>query len=459
MAEPGGTAVAGRAILTYARGWQALVATRSLGQRGVEVVTGDEYGLTPASLSRYSVAHFQYPSPSAHPEGFLAKLEAVVQAHRPADPSTPYVLVPIHAETYLIARHRERFEPHIRLPIPDAAQIDRVNDKGALAAYAMERGLPIPRTWLPRERADLERWRDEISLPAFVKLRAAAAGVGIQKVHSAQELLRTFDHFVEHFGLRGTESLPLVQAAVPGDDYCVTALFERGRSVARMTYHNLRSFPAERGAGVLRETVEAPAMERVAAAVLEPLGWHGVAELDFRWDGQPDHPLWLIEVNPRFWGGLNQAVASGWDYPWLLFQLGARGHVEVEGPGQLGVRTETPILGLLATLEEIAHRDDHMAKLRAAWHAARADFHEGARRAGLHEILAGLRAFPDARGRVRAARELLEIHHHNVFDVLSRDDPWPALGVLFPLAVFLRHGRVDLELLVSEGGPSPGAAS
>jgi len=39
-------AKAGRAIITFSRGWQTLVATRSLGRRGVEVVTGDEYAMT-----------------------------------------------------------------------------------------------------------------------------------------------------------------------------------------------------------------------------------------------------------------------------------------------------------------------------------------------------------------------------------------------------------------------------
>lgn len=33
---------AGRVIVTCARGWQSLAATRSLGRRGVEVITADE---------------------------------------------------------------------------------------------------------------------------------------------------------------------------------------------------------------------------------------------------------------------------------------------------------------------------------------------------------------------------------------------------------------------------------
>ena len=51
------------------------------------------------------------------------------------------------------------------------------------------------------------------------------------------------------------------------------------------------------------------------------------------------------------------------------------------------------------------------------------------------------------------AKELLEEHKHNVYDVLSGDDPLAALGILYPLAVFLRHGKVNMELLTGEGGP------
>ena len=31
------------------------------------------------------------------------------------------------------------------------------------------------------------------------------------------------------------------------------------------------------------------------------------------------------------------------------------------------------------------------------------------------------------------------------------EDPLPSLGFLYPMAVFLKHGKVSTELLVSEG--------
>jgi len=367
---------AGRVVITFSRGWQTLVATRSLGRRGVEVVTGDEYAMTAASFSRHSIAEFRYPNPTNEPERFLDVLEQTVIEHKPEDEDVPYVLMPIHKETYLIARHRERFEPHIRVPLPDIEAIEKVHNKGTLASYAIERGLPIPKTWVPKSLA------------------------------------------------------------------------------ACMTYHNLRAFPAEKGAGVMRETVKAPQMEQIAADVLGPLGWHGVAELDFRWDGTPEGQPCLIEVNPRFWGGLIQAVESGWDYPWLLFRLAADGHIDPVEEGRFDVRTETPILAFLATIEDMADDDRAMDALTDVWNRAKDEFRGGSKRSGLRKLLEGAKEVLDVKARVSEAKRLLEQHKDNVYDILSSDDPLPALGALYPLAVFLRHGKVNMELLTGEGGPT-----
>jgi predicted ATP-grasp superfamily ATP-dependent carboligase len=446
------TGSAGRAIITFSRGWQTLVATRSLGRRGVEVITGDEYAMTAASSSRYSVAEFRYPNPTKEPEAFLDALESAVLEHKPKDQMTPYVLMPIHKETYLIARHRERFEPHIRVPVPQIEHIKQVHNKGTLAACAIERGLPIPKTWIPEDMAHFESIASEIELPAFVKLREAASGVGIRKVNTLDELKSTFKEFIEYFKLKERD-YPLIQQAVPGDDYCVTTLFNHGKMAASMTYRGLRAFPPERGATVMRETVEAPEMEKVAAELMGPLGWHGVAELDFRWEGTPEAQPKLIEVNPRFFGGLIQSVESGWDYPWLLFQLAVKGQIDPVKETRTDVRTETPILAFLATLQEIAENERGMAALSDSWERAKEEFRTGSKRQGIRKLFRGVREYFDAKARFNKARQLLEEHKDNIYDVLSRDDPFAALGVLYPLAVFLRHGKVNLELITGEGGP------
>lgn len=432
-----------KAMITFARAWSALAATRSLGKRGIEVVTGDEYRFAPASFSKYSVASFLYPNPDREPAAFLDRIEEAVREHRPD------VLIPIHKETYLLARHRDRFEPLVKMAIPGIGQIEQVHDKGTLALACMERGIPIPRTVVPRTRQEFVEAAAGFPYPAFVKVRESAAAVGVKKTDSAEEAVAAFDAFVKDFGL-GDGSWPLLQEGVPGDDYCATFLFDRGRPRASMVYHNLRTFPVKSGTGVLRETVEAPAMVRTGEELLSKLGWHGVAEVDFRWEGGDARP-WLIEVNPRFWGGLTQAVESGWDYPYLLFRLASEGRVDRVDPKDAGVRTETPVMALLATLHEIVHDEPRMGAMKKAFEELRGTYVKGGRRRALKTFFHDLKDAVDLKGRFEHMRSLLRDHRRSVSDIFKWDDPLPLLGVFYPLAVFLKHGKVSTELLVSEG--------
>ena len=434
-----------RAILTFARGWNALAAARSLGRQGIEVVAGDENPFAPAGFSRYTIGSFLYPNPDRDPEGFLDKLEEVIRRYRPADGEI--VLMPFHKETYLIAKHRARFEPLVKMAIPSHEQIEQVYDKGTLALYCRDRGVPMPETVVPRSRDEFALAAESFAYPAFVKVRRSAAAVGVKKVGSPSEAVEAFDRFVKEFGL---DSPPLLQRGVGGDDYCATFLFDHGEPRAEMTYHNLRTYPVRSGTGVLRETVRAPRIEEIGRELLVGLKWHGVAEIDFRWDGRGDP--WLIEVNPRFWGGLTQAVESGWDYPHLLYRLAVDGHVEAVKSHDATVRTETPVMAMLATLYEVIHDEPRMAAMKEAFDELKAKYVRGGRRRALREFVNNFKDAVDVKGRLEHLKALLGDHRGAVSDVFSVRDPLPALGLFYPLAVFLKHGKVSTSLLVSEGG-------
>ena len=438
-----------RVILTFGRAWSALAAARSLGKRGIDVIAGDEYEFAPAALSKYTSAKFIYPNPDLEPEAFLDTLEEVIRKHQPPA-GEEYVLMPVHKEAYLIARHRARFEPLIKLVLPTIEQIEQVHDKGTLARYCLREGLPVPRTIVPETREEFVLAADAFTYPAFVKVRQSAAAVGVKKVATAEEAVKVFDDFVKDLDL-GSGSWPLLQEGIPGDDYCATFLFDHGQLRAAMTYHNLRSYPVKSGTGVLRETVKAPTIEAIGAELLTRLSWHGVAEIDFRWTGQDDSPAWLIEVNPRFWGGMPQAVEAGWDYPYLLYRLAVDGKVDPVEPHDTNVRTETPVVGLLATLHEVIHDEPRMEAMKGAYEKLRSGYVRGNRRTALRAFVNNFKDAADVSGRLERMKELFRDHRHAVSDVFKWEDPLPALGFLYPMAVFLKHGKVSTELLVSEG--------
>jgi predicted ATP-grasp superfamily ATP-dependent carboligase len=353
--------------------------------------------------------------------------------------------MPFHKETYVIAQYRARFEPIIKMAIPMIEQILKVDDKGSLARLCQKRKLPMPETVVADSAEEFRAAVEQFDYPAFVKVRRSAAAVGVKRATTAAEAVAAAEEFTKRFHLRSDE-YPLLQASVPGDDYCTTFLFDHGQPRATMTYHNLRTYPVKSGTGVLRETVSAPKMAATGEALLGSLGWHGVAEVDFRWDGSEIEPL-LIEVNPRFWGGLPQSVASGWDYPYLLYRLAVDGTVATVEPHESNVKTETPVMALLATLEEIASDNAKMEAMHKAYQELRKTYSHGHRLAALREFLENFKQFVDVRKRWEHARTLLHDHQHTVSDVWRWDDPLPALGVLYPLAVFM---KISTELLVSE---------
>jgi hypothetical protein len=80
-----------------------------------------------------------------------------------------------------------------------------------------------------------------------------------------------------------------------------------------------------------------PKARTYATALLDELGWHGVAMVEFKQslrDGEPR----LMEINGRFWGSLQLAIDAGVDFPRLLVDGVRNGHFAPQPPYRIGVR-------------------------------------------------------------------------------------------------------------------------
>ena len=209
----------------------------------------------------------------------------------------------------------------------------RTHDKGQLAdagRRAWESPFPA-RGSSPASTTSTGR-SPRSSCPCSSRSAKGSAGVGLKKCDTPEELTATFKEFVEGYGLEPDE-YPLVQQFVEGEDYCVTTLFDQGTLRGQ---HDLPQragvSPGDGGRGAPGDG-RLPEAEEAAAGCSAELGWHGMAELDFRVG--TDGTAYLIEVNPRFFGGLSQAIAANVDYPHLLFRIavgredraGARGRL------------------------------------------------------------------------------------------------------------------------------------
>jgi predicted ATP-grasp superfamily ATP-dependent carboligase len=313
----------------------ALAVTRSLGRRGIRVTIADDGGGGLAGASRYCQRTVRVPSPARSADAFVSAIreEASLGKHR--------VVIPVDDVTLsLVSQARSQFDGLAALPFPDFETVQIAHDKAALAALASEKGIPIPKTVVMRDPADLEGAIKHVGLPAVVKARMSRFPLGGQwRDGGAVRYVRTASELAEALRAVGERvPCPLVQEHIPGDGRGIFVLMSRGRLRAAFAHRRIREKPPSGGVSVLSESVALdPQLLDYAERLLEAMKWHGVAMLEFKRDAR-DGVTKLLEINGRFWGSLQLAVDSGVDFPYLLYRLAVDGDIDPVLTYRVGVR-------------------------------------------------------------------------------------------------------------------------
>ena len=314
----------------------ALAIARSLGQRGVEVLVGEERPVSLASSSRYAARHVTYPSPYRHPEAFERFLDELV-ARAELD-----VVIPVtDVTTHIVARRQDGLGRHTAVAAPPFEAFDFVSDKGRLLQHAVRRGVPIPRTIYVGGGADVKRILSRVEYPAVVKPCRSRVSTDLgwrsTSVHYAAcetdllDLYERIDYLSSHPSL--------IQERVRGLGTGVFVLCDRGRLLTAFAHRRLREKPPSGGVSVLCESIALdPRLREEAIRLLEPIGWHGVAMVEYKESSRIGRPV-LIEVNGRFWGSLQLAVDAGVDFPYLCYQLAQREALDLPSDYAVGVKS------------------------------------------------------------------------------------------------------------------------
>ena len=322
-----------KVLVTNASGAKGLIVTRSLGEKNIEVVNTDCERFSAAFFSRYSTRHFSIPSPSDSPDEFIRVLLEYVRNNK-ID-----VLMPVNnEETLLISQHKKKFLPYTKVPFEDYSKMIKLNDKGELAKVAEELNILVPRTYQIFEIDEINKLAASITYPVVIKLRNSTSSIGINYAFSQEDLIAKYKENVCKYKLDNL-NYPLVQEYIPGTGYGVSLLMNQGELRAIFTHKRLREFPITGGPSTLRISVRHPEMEKIAIKLLSHFKWHGVAMVEFKLDRRNNTP-YLIEVNPRFWGSINQAIASGVDFPYLLYKMTVEGDIRPILDYKLGVKQD-----------------------------------------------------------------------------------------------------------------------
>jgi len=288
-----------KVFITDADYKHTLGAVRSLGKRGIYVIAGSSYKRSQSFYSNYCKKRVVYPDPRK--EILFINFMLNYVKNNEID-----VLLPVgYITTTFLSKHKDKFSPYVRIPIANYDSMEIASDKYKTMELAKNLGVEIPEMFDEDEKIE--------TFPVVVKgLKESGR---IRYANSVKELSE----------LKTEESI--VQEYIPGEGYGFFALFNKGKVRAIFMHKRVREYPITGGPSTVAESIYDEKLKELGLKLLESLNWHGVAMVEFKKDIR-DGKFKLMEINPKFWGSLDLATASGVDFPYLTMKMAVDGDIE-----------------------------------------------------------------------------------------------------------------------------------
>jgi carbamoyl-phosphate synthase large subunit len=281
-------------------------AAQALGLRAVIEVADAE-----AQIAAAGVAYRAHQVPRIRSRAYIPALLDIVRRER-IDLLFPL----LDSELVAFSEAREQFaELGCGVVISSPGVVRTCRDKLLTYGFLKRHGIDTPRTWTPEEV--LRRRRHQY--PYFLKPRCGSASMGNSVVRNREDLEalvpRVPDAIIQEF-VPGVEHTLDVYTGYDGVPRCVVPrqrIEVRGGEVTKAC--------TVKHAGIIATGV------RVAEALGDCMGLVTI-QLILTADGR----IRVIEVNPRFGGGVPLAIHAGADFPrWLLMEwLGRRPRIRLD---------------------------------------------------------------------------------------------------------------------------------
>jgi carbamoylphosphate synthase large subunit len=192
-------------------------------------------------------------------------------------------------------------------------------DKWKTLELAREVGVSIPASHCPESLEEVRALAREWQGGAVIKPRKTSGSRGMVFVDRPDQLEAAWVEVSRGY------PRPVVQERVPasGEALGVFVLIdEHDELIALFGHKRLREYPIEGGPSTLRMSHRDDALVEQSLRLLRAMNFRGVAMVEFKVDPARGEPV-LMEINPRFWGSIALAVASGVDFPLLYYKAAA----------------------------------------------------------------------------------------------------------------------------------------
>jgi predicted ATP-grasp superfamily ATP-dependent carboligase len=324
----------------------ALTVVRGLGRKGIPVVSLSDNNRL-AGFSRYA-RRVAWPGPLA--PGAIPMLETLAAAV-----AGPWLLIPAgDAEVKLVADNHERLSRNFLLLTEPWDVLRHALDKQLAYDRAEALGIPVPRLYRPRSRADILDIDFRFPLVLKPALKQERNPLTLAKAWRVDDRAALLSRYDEAAALVGAEAV-IIQELIPGDgttQFSFGGLFRDGVPLASLVARRRRQFPADFGTGCFVETVRNDEVERLGTEFLASLGYTGLCEIEFKFDAR-DRSYRMIDVNPRVWTWTDLGRIGGVDMVETLWRMASGEEVSPRRRALAGARWMYLSRDLFAAMTEL----------------------------------------------------------------------------------------------------------
>jgi predicted ATP-grasp superfamily ATP-dependent carboligase len=295
-----------------------LSVARSLGRKGVRVFGIDCNRLNPGMLSRY-VKPCCSPDTVKDEAVFINYLISFAKA-RPR----PLILMCAHDE-YVVAvsRNRDVLAPYFKFNIPSKEIVEDFLDKRRSNDIARMCGLECPATYFAENEYEVGQIIEKVKFPCALKpaishlWKGKFGGKKLFLINSKDELLIKFRE------IRRVYSEIMVQDLISGKDdqiYAFCTYFDKNSEpLAIFTKRKLRQHPIHFGISSFSFSEVEPVVLEKGLEFFKKLKYSGFGALELKRDAE-DNRFKFTELNMRFLMTGELAIASGIDFPYIMYR-------------------------------------------------------------------------------------------------------------------------------------------
>lgn len=300
-----------------------MTVARSLKKTGIKVHVAGHTAKPITSASNSISELFTYPDPLNDEKAFTEWLYAHLQKY------TYDLIIPVTERTILpIKKYRRQFSDlNANFAMASDESLDIVLDKTKTVALARQLHIPVPAGQTITHVEQLNEIDQNFTFPVVLK---PSRSIGSGK-KSAVPL--TVEYAVNAESLKSKASNMLqfgeviLQEFFQGKGVGIEIIADQGRIRYFFQHERIHEVPLTGGGSSLRKGVKIiPGLKAATIKIIKALNWHGVAMVEFKYDPVAD-AFAFMEINGRLWGSLPLAVASGADFPKMLYELFVKGKI------------------------------------------------------------------------------------------------------------------------------------